>query len=119
MPGQSGPGSNGNEGVLCIPQIPSITGTPPSDCLMLYLGHSLGGSCPSAEMQSVYSTAPADRATNGPGDLGSIPGRVIPKIQKMVLDASLLNTQHYKVRIKGKVGQSGEGSSALPYTSVK
>ena len=40
---------------------------------------------------------------NGPGDLGSVPGRVIPKIQKMVLDASLLNTQHYKVWIKGKV----------------
>ena len=36
-----------------------------------------------------------------PGDLGSIPGRVIPKTQKMVLDATLLNTQHYKVRIKG------------------
>ena len=36
---------------------------------------------------------------NGHGDLGSIPGRVIPKTQKMVLDASLLNTQHYKVRI--------------------
>ena len=32
-----------------------------------------------------------------------IPGRVIPKTQKMVLDATLLNTQHYKVRIKGKV----------------
>ena len=46
---------------------------------------------------------------NGPGDLGSIPGRVIPKTQKMVLDASLLNTQHYKVRIKGKVEQSREG----------
>ena len=30
----------------------------------------------------------------GPGDLGSIPGRVIPKTQKMALDASLLNTQH-------------------------
>ena len=29
---------------------------------------------------------------NGPGDLGSIPGRVIPKTQKMVLDAILLNT---------------------------
>ena len=27
---------------------------------------------------------------NGPGDLGSIPGRVIPKTQNMVLDASLL-----------------------------
>ena len=53
---------------------------------------------------------------NGPGDLGSIPGRVIPKTQKMVLDASLLNTQHYKVRIKGKVQQSMERSSALPYT---
>ena len=55
---------------------------------------------------------------NGPGDLGSIPGRVIPKTQKMVLDASLLNTQHYKVRIKGKVEQSWERSSALPYTFV-
>ena len=53
---------------------------------------------------------------NGPGDLGSIPGRVISKTQKMVLDASLLNTQHYKVRIKGKVEQSRERSSALPYT---
>ena len=52
----------------------------------------------------------------GPGDLGSIPGRVIPKTQKMVLDASLLNTQHYKVRIKGKVEQSRERSRALPYT---
>ena len=40
---------------------------------------------------------------NSPGDLGSIPCRVIPKTQKMVLDATLLNTQHYKVRIKGKV----------------
>ena len=40
---------------------------------------------------------------NGLGELGSIPGRVIPKTPKMVLDATLLNTQHYKVRIKGKV----------------
>ena len=46
------------------------------------------------------------------------PGRVIPKTQKMVLDASLLNTQNYKVRIKGKVDQSSERSSILPYTSV-
>ena len=30
---------------------------------------------------------------NGPGDLGSIPGRVIPKTLKMLLDTSLLNTQ--------------------------
>ena len=55
---------------------------------------------------------------NGPGDLGSILGRVIPKTQKMVLDASLLNTQHYKVWIKGKVELSRESSSTLPYTFV-
>ena len=54
----------------------------------------------------------------GPGDLGSIPGCVIPKTLKMVLDTSLLNTQQYKVHIKGKVEQSRERSSALPYTSV-
>ena len=36
----------------------------------------------------------------------------------MVLGAALLNTQHYKVRIKGKMEQSREWSSALPYTLV-
>ena len=41
-----------------------------------------------------------------PRDLGSIPGRVIPWTQKMVLDGCLLNTQHYKVRIKSKVEKS-------------
>ena len=51
-------------------------------------------------------------------DQVSIPGRVIPKTQKMVLDASLLNTQDYNVCFKGKVEQSREKSSALPYTSV-
>ena len=54
----------------------------------------------------------------GPGDLGSNPGRVIPKTQKIVLDAALLNTLHYKVQIKGKVGQSRERSRALPDTLV-
>ena len=38
---------------------------------------------------------------NGLGDRGSFPGRVIPKTQKMVPDAALLSTQHYKVKIKG------------------
>ena len=54
--------------------------------------------------------------TNGPGDLSLILGQVIPKTQKMVLDASLLNTQYYKVRIKGKVEQSREKNSTFPYT---
>ena len=48
---------------------------------------------------------------NGPEDRCSILGWVIPK-------AAFLNTQLYKVRIKGKVEQSREWSSALPYTSV-
>ena len=41
--------------------------------------------------------------TSGLGELGSIPGHVIPNTLKMVLDTSLLNTQQYKVRMKGKV----------------
>ena len=56
--------------------------------------------------------------TNGPGDRGSIPGQVMPKTQKMVLDVSLLNTHHYKVQIKSKLGQSWERSSALSCTLV-
>ena len=52
------------------------------------------------------------------GNKGSIPGRVIPKTKKIVVDTFLLNTQHCKVCIKGKIEQSRERSSALPYTSV-
>ena len=43
---------------------------------------------------------------NGPEDRGSIPGRVMQKTQNILLDAALLNTQHYIVNIKGKVKQS-------------
>ena len=60
--GQSVPGSDGNEGVVHIPESSSITGTLPSDCLVSYPGHLLVGggvSYPSAVVQSVYSTAPA------------------------------------------------------------
>ena len=55
---------------------------------------------------------------SGQWDWDSIPSRVIPKTQKRVLDAALLNTQHYKVRIKGKVEQFREQNSPLPYTLV-
>ena len=51
-------------------------------------------------------------------DEGSIPGRVIPKTEKMVLDAALLNTLHNKVRIKGKKKQSTERGRALLFTSM-
>ena len=51
----------------------------------------------------------------GPLSAGFVP---IPKAQKIVLDTALLRTQHYKVRIKGKVVQYREWSSALSYTTV-
>ena len=54
----------------------------------------------------------------GPEYRSSIPGRVIPKTKKMVLDAALLNTQHYKVLIKDKMEKSKDWSSTLPYISV-
>ena len=55
---------------------------------------------------------------NGPGDLGTIRGRFLPKNLKMALDTSLFNTRQYKLCIEGKVEQSRERSSGLPYTSV-
>ena len=54
----------------------------------------------------------------GPEEMGSVPSGLIPNTFKMVRDASLLNTQQYKVRIEGKVEQSMERSSDLHYTSV-
>ena len=59
--GQSGPTSNGNEGVLHILQSTKV-GALPSDCLMSYPGLLLLGSYLSAEMQSIYFTAPVDWA---------------------------------------------------------
>ena len=41
IPGQSGRGSDGNEGVVCIPQSSSIARTSLSDCLVSYQGHSM------------------------------------------------------------------------------
>ena len=38
--------------------------------------------------------------TNSLGDRGSMPGQILPKTQKMVLNASLHNTQHYEIWIK-------------------
>ena len=58
-----------------------------------------------AENTAQYKSGLVGRVfANGPGDLGSIQGRVTPKTFKMVLDTFLLKSQHYKVRIKGKSG---------------
>ncbi len=51
---------------------------------------------------------------NGPGDLGSMSGRVIPKTQKMALDAALPNTQYYMVRVKWN--NPGKGVVLFPTT---
>ena len=52
---------------------------------------------------------------NGPGDLGSIPGCVIPNTIIMVLVTSLLNTQQYKVYIKW----SNPGKGVVPSPSPR
>ena len=63
IPAQNGPWSDGNKEVLHLPQSSSITETSPSDCLVSYQDIRCGvGSYLSAEMQSVYSAAPADWA---------------------------------------------------------
>ena len=49
---------------------------------------------------------------NGSGDRGSIPGRVIPKTLKMVLDTSLFNTQQYNVL--SRVKWSNPGNEVTP-----
>ena len=50
--------------------------------------------------------------------LGFNPRSSHTKDSKMALDATLLNTQCYKVGIKGIVDQSREWSCAPPYSSV-
>ena len=55
---------------------------------------------------------------NGPRDRGSIRGRVRPMTQNIALDASLLNTQHCKVRIKGKCCVQGKEYCLLLHLDV-
>ena len=47
------------------------------------------------------------------------PGQVIPKTQKIVIGEAMVDIQHNKVGIKGKVEQSLEWSRALPYTAMQ
>ena len=60
--GQSGPGSNGNEGVIHIPQSSSNTGISLSDLFRVVTRTLIEGSYNFGEVQSVYSTASADWA---------------------------------------------------------
>ena len=51
---------------------------------------------------------------NDPEDRSSIPGLVIPKTQKMVLDTSLLNIVRYISRVKWSNSGKGVASSSTP-----
>ena len=59
IPGPSGPGSDGNEGLLHVLQSSRDWASLP-DGLISYSWHSLEESYPSAEMLLVYFTASAD-----------------------------------------------------------
>ena len=50
-PGQSGPGSYGNKGILRVTQSSSFTGTSPSDCLVWYIRTLVRGFLSTAEKQ--------------------------------------------------------------------
>ena len=70
-PSQSGPGSNGNEGVVHIPQSSSIPGASSSDCLMSYPGHLVeGGGFTPLQRCSRYILQP--QPTGLPGALGDV-----------------------------------------------
>ena len=47
-------------------------------------------------------------------DRSSLPGRIMQKTKKLVLDASLLNTQHLKVRIKSEWSNPEKKGTAYP-----
>ena len=78
--GHSEPGSDCNKEFLGIPQTSCINGDSLSDFLVSYQGHSLGESYPFAEMQSVYSAAPADWAV-----------RSIINLSNFMIDKEVMN----------------------------
>ena len=51
---------------------------------------------------------------NGPGDLGSIPGRVIPKASKMVPDTPCLILSNISYVSRVKWSNSGKGVAPSP-----
>ena len=61
-PSLQGPGSDGDVGVVRIPQTFAVTEASPSDCLQSYRDTRWGKSYHSAAIKSVYLTALADRA---------------------------------------------------------
>ena len=62
--GQSGPGSDVNEGVVCILQSSHITGASPIDCLVSYPGHSLRSlTSPQRSSWCIQQPLPSEKLT--------------------------------------------------------
>ena len=96
-PGRSGPRSDSNKGVPRIPQSSSIAGTLQSHCLVSYQDTRWGGSYPSAEVPSVYSTAPADWTRFNRGDrynnyvILNLPSGIGPLLLVLKISIQILN----------------------------
>ena len=67
-------------------------------------------SCVYVPMGHIFYKIYSKSFANGPGDLGSIPGRVIPNTFKMVLDTYLLN--------RVKWNNPGKGVESFPTLGV-
>ena len=63
-----------------------------------------------------YDTEIVSVFANGLGELGSIPGRVIPKTLKMVLDTSLLTLS--TIRYLSRVKWSNQGKWVAPFPTL-
>ena len=114
------------KGYSVFPQTPGLE----ADYEMVYC--HISDTYPSAEIQSTYSTAPMERAVDNNACyisitlvntlwghlLGSIPGRIIPKTLKMVLDTSLLNIQQYKVLSSVKWSKPGKRVTSSRHLGV-
>ena len=98
---------------------PKITVTSPSDCLVSYPRRSLREGVLRLCREVVGLFYSPSRLWNMVRVTGIwFPVESYQRLKKMVFDASLFNTKHYKIQIKGRVLQYRERSCALPYTSV-
>ena len=66
------------------------------------------------QSEPIYPSRVGRGSANGPEDLGSIPGRVIPKTVKMVLDTALLHTQQYEHNSRIKLSNPEKGVTPSP-----
>ena len=93
---------------MCTSTLTNSTHTHTHIYTYIYIYIYIYKECISIDMCRLFVNTSADR--------DSTPSRVIPKTPKMVLDISLLNTQHYISLTKGRVkwGNSGKVVALSP-----